>query len=238
MEIDTQAPAVADANVHIGLIGGIGPAATDYYYRRIISAFAARKSALDLTMVHADTPALLNNLRNDDTAAQVAIFTRLTKRLVAAGAGCVAVTSIAGHFCIRAFGEVSPLPVVNMISEVNSAVEARGLERIGILGTRTVMESRFYGGIHSAGVVPPRGQDLDDVHDAYVAMASAGVVTSGQRTVFQSACERLLREEGVEAIMLGGTDLALAFDEQSAGFPLVDCAGIHAEAIVRLAIRS
>ena len=157
MEIDTQAPAVADANVHIGLIGGIGPAATDYYYRRIISAFAARKSALDLTMVHADTPALLNNLRNDDTAAQVAIFTRLTKRLVAAGAGCVAVTSIAGNFCIRAFGEVS-LPVVNMISEVNSAVEARGLERIGILGTRTVMESRFYGGIHSAEVVPPRGR--------------------------------------------------------------------------------
>ena len=185
-----------------------------------------------------DTAALLNNLRNDDTAAQVAIFTRLTRRLVAAGAGCVVVTSIAGHFCIRAFEEVSPLPIVNMISEVNAAVAARGLKRIGILGTRTVMESRFYGGIHSAEVVPPRRPDLDDVHDAYVAMASAGVVASGQRTVFQSACERLLREESVEAIMLGGTDLALAFDERSASFPIVDCAGIHVDAIVRRAIRS
>jgi len=73
MEINTQATGVADANLHVGLIGGIGPAATDYYYRRIISAFAGRKSALDLTMVHADTPALLHNLRNDDAAAQVAI---------------------------------------------------------------------------------------------------------------------------------------------------------------------
>jgi len=206
--------------MHIGLIGGIGPAATDFYYRRIISAFADRKSAFDLTMVHADTPTLLNNLRNDDSAAQVAIYTRLTRRLVAAGAGCVVVTSIAGHFCIRAFEEVSPLPVVNMISEVSRAVEARGLERIGILGTRTVMESRFYGGIHSAEVIPPSGKHLDEVHDAYVAMASSGVLTSGQRTVFQSACERLLREERVDAIMLGGTDLALAFDEKSAGFPL------------------
>jgi len=56
--------------------------------------------------------------------------------------------------------------------------------------------------------------------------------------VFQSASERLLREERVEAIMLGGTDLALAFDEASAGFPIVDCAGIHVDAIVKLASKS
>ncbi len=30
--------------------------------------------------------------------------------------------------------------------------------------------------------------------------------------------------------MLGGTDLALAFDEGTAGFPLVDCAGILGKA--------
>jgi aspartate racemase len=46
----------------------------------------------------------------------------------------------------------------------------------------------------------------------------------------------LLRDQGVEAIMLGGTDLALAFNEQTAEFPLVDCAGIHVDAIARLAI--
>ena len=222
---------------HLGLIGGIGPAATDFYYRSIISAFAVRKSAFDLTMAHADTPTLLTNLQNNDRAAQVAIYARLTRRLAAAGAECVAVTSIAGHFCIRAFEELSPLPVVNMISEVSRAVQARGLSRIGILGTRTVMESRFYGGIGSAEVVPPRGQYLDEVHDAYVSMASTGVVTSEQRNVFQSACERLLREDGVEALMLGGTDLALVFDE-SAGFPIVDCAGIHVDAIMKLADKS
>jgi aspartate/glutamate racemase len=45
--------------MHIGLIGGIGPAATDFYYRRLISTFASRKAALELTIVHADTPTLL-----------------------------------------------------------------------------------------------------------------------------------------------------------------------------------
>jgi aspartate racemase len=49
--------------MQIGLIGGIGPAATDFYYRRLISAFAARKTPLELTIVHADTPTLLSQPR-------------------------------------------------------------------------------------------------------------------------------------------------------------------------------
>jgi aspartate racemase len=123
-----------------------------------------------------------------------------------------------------------------MISEVGRAIEKRGLKRIGILGTRTVMESRFYGGVDRAEIIPPSGQDLDDVHQAYVAMAASGVVTEAQRLVFNTVSQKLLKENGAEAIMLGGTDLALAFNQQDAAFPLVDCAAIHVDAIVRLAI--
>jgi aspartate racemase len=222
--------------MHIGLIGGIGPAATDFYYRRLISIFASKKAPLELTLVHADTPTLISNLASNDAAAQVAIFTKLTDRLVAAGAECVVVTSIAGHFCIDAFKAVSPLLVVDMISEVDRVVEKRGLKRIGILGTRAAMETRFFGGVTSAEIVPPSGSDLDDVHDAYVTMAASGAATDAQRAVFTAACQRLLKDRGVEAIMLGGTDLALIFNDQTTDFPLVDCAGIHVEAVVRLAM--
>ena len=49
------------------------------------------------------------------------------------------------------------------------------------------------------------------------------------------SAKKLLKESGVEAIMLGGTDLALAFNERDTDFPLIDCAGIHADAIAKLA---
>lgn len=222
--------------MHIGLIGGIGPAATDFYYRRLISAFAAENAALELTIVHADTPTLLRHLASNDASAQVEIYKRLTNRLVAAGAGCVVITSIAGHFCIDKFKDESPLPVVDMIAEVSSAIKQRGLKRIGILGTRTTMVTRFFGGVTSAEIVPPGVEDLDAVHEAYVAMAASGEVTDAQRAVFTTACQRLLKDEAVEAVMLGGTDLALVFDQRTADFPLVDCAGIHVEAIVRSAM--
>lgn len=222
--------------MHIGLIGGIGPAATDHYYRRLIAAFVARGETLDLTIVHADAPTLLANLADNAVAEQVAIYARVTERLAAAGADFVAITSIAGHFCVDAFASVSPLPVVNMVNAIADAITARGLARIGILGTRTVMATRLYGAITNAEVIPPRGQMLDDVHAAYAAMAMAGMVTKAQRAVFDAAAAALLTDDKVDAIMLGGTDLALTFDAASSPFPLVDCAGIHVEAIVDRAI--
>ena len=219
--------------MHIGLIGGIGPAATDFYYRRLIKAFAAKGVPLELTIVHADTPTLLRNLAADDGAGQVAIYWRLSENLAAAGAGCVVVTSIAGHFCIEAFKAISPLPVIDLIDQVEREIAARGLRRIGVLGTRTVMETRVYGRIEAAAVSPPIGADLDAVHDAYVAMAATGMVTDEQRAVFVSASRRMLDEGGAEAILLGGTDLALVFNEDETAFPIIDCAAIHADAVVR-----
>jgi aspartate racemase len=221
--------------MQIGLIGGIGPAATDFYYRRLIARFRATLAPLELTIAHADTWTLLDNLGRNDKAAQSEIFTRLARRLAAAGANCVAITSIAGHFCVESFKVDSPLPTVNMITEVNQAVSQAGFTRIGILGTRTVMETRFYGSLTSAAIIPPSGQDLTDVHDAYVTMAASGVVSEAQRSVFNTVSRRLLNE-GAQAIMLGGTDLALVYDQQTSEFPLVDCASIHVDAIVRFAL--
>jgi len=222
--------------MQIGLIGGIGPAATDYYYRRLISEFAKRGVALEMTIVHADTPTLLSNLEANDVDAQLAIYNRLTERLASAGAQCVVVSSIAGHFCIDPFKEGSALPVIDMLMEVDNSIEAKGLERVGIIGTRTVMETRFYSGVSTAEVVPPSDSTLEHVHAAYVAMAAAGQVTNRQREVFDSACQQLIQESNVEAVMLGGTDLALAYPEDQKQFPLVDCAAIHVDAIIRHAI--
>jgi aspartate racemase len=217
--------------MQIGLIGGIGPAAQDYYVRRLIGLFAAAGAPLEMTTVHADTPTLLANLAADRRAEQAEIFAGLTGRLALAEADFVAVTSIAGHFCRREFAARSPLPVIDMIGAVAQDVAARGLQRVGILGTRTVMETRFYGGIETATVIPPSEPELGEVHAAYVAMATAGAITSAQRAVFDLAARRLIDAAGATAIMLGGTDLALAFDAEDCPFPLVDCAAIHAQAI-------
>jgi len=222
--------------MHIGLIGGIGPAATDFYYRRFVKLFAQAGAPLTLTMAHADIATLRDNLTKDDRSTQARIFEGLAHRLARAGAECVVVTSIAGHFCRAEFRVLSPLPTIDIVVEVDRAVAARGLRRVGVIGTKTVMENRFYGGLTTATTIPPASADLDEIHDAYITMAASGVATPAQRDVFRRACRWFVDREGAEAIMLGGTDLALVFDETETEFPLIDCAAIHVDAIATLAM--
>ena len=111
------------------------------------------------------------------------------------------------------------------------------MHRVGILGTRVVMRTGFYGAARGAEVIAPAGETLDAVHDAYVAIAASGAATEEQREVLFSAGRALVSEHGAEAVMLGGTDLALAFAGQDPGFPVFDCAAVHADAIADAARR-
>ena len=221
--------------MHIGLVGGIGPAATAYYYKGLVQETATRGVSLEMTIAHADAPTLLRHLDQDDKAAQVEIYLRLAERLKAAGAEVMGITSIAGHFCIEEFRAVSPLPIVDLLNEVSGAIRDMGIGKVGIMGTRTVMESRFYGGINSAEVLPPAGDDLAAVHQAYVDMAVAGRATETQRQIFYAAGRRLIQDQGAAAVMLGGTDLALVFDGGDYGFDIIDCAKIHIDALAEVA---
>jgi len=216
--------------MHIGLIAGIGPAATDFYYRGLIERHAASGIPLELTMAHADVREMSRNLVGRNPGRQAEIFAGLVRRMKAAGAQAAAITSMGGHFCVNELIALSPLPVLNAIPAVDAALAKGKFRKIGILGTRTVMESKLYGGIPSVEVVPTEGEALDLVHDNYVAMATIGHVTDVQRRVFFDA-GRELCARGAEAIMLGGTDLFLAFAGHDPGFPVIDCADIHVGAI-------
>ena len=216
--------------MHIGLIGGIGPAATDFYYRGLIDRHRAANIPLDCTIAHADVGTMGRNLADGRRAEQAAIFAGLIERMKKAGAEVAAVTSMGGHFCINELLPISPLPLVHGIQAVDAGIRKSGLKKIGVLGTRLVMETKLYGGVSSAELIAPDGKRFGEVGDTYSAMAGIGRVTDAQRQVFFTAGRELMAR-GAEAIMLGGTDLFLAFVGQPPPFPLVDCADIHVDAI-------
>jgi aspartate racemase len=222
--------------MHIGLIGGIGPAATEHYYRGLIERHGRSGVPLELTIVHADVRELSRNAAARARQTQAEIFAELVRRLAGAGAQLAAVTSMGGHFCFAELEPLSPLPLVNAIPEVAAAIQERGLKTIGILGNKLVMETGLYGAISSATIVAPQGDALERVHRSYTEMAQAGQVTEDQRQTFIAAGQWMHRELGAEAVLLGGTDLYLAFQGQECGFPVIDCAAVHIDAIHRRAL--
>jgi aspartate racemase len=226
--------------MHVGLIGGIGPAATELYYRGLVAAHTAYTDGMadpppmDLTIVHAEVRDLARNFNAGKPKEQAEIFARLVDRLKGAGAGMAAVTSIGGHFCIDELRAVSPLPLIEAIPVLDADLAGRGLERVGLLGTRGVMESGVYGGLRSIDWVAPPADALDIVHDDYVAMAISGVITEDRRARLFRAGKALCEDQGAEAVVLAGTDLFLAFDGRDCGFPVIDAAEVHIAEIHRL----
>ena len=219
--------------MHIGLIGGIGPAATVHYYQGLVDAHAADGRVMELTIVHAAAADLVRNLSEGAAQRQAEVFQPLVARLAAAGAEAAAVTSMGGHFCIRELEAMSPLPLINLIPEIAEDFARRNLSRVGLMGTRNVMESHIYGAIPDLEVVLPRGDALEATHAAYIAMATAGRVTDEQRRFFFSVGNDLFQNQGAETIVLAGTDLFLAFKGHDADFPVIDSAEVHIGAIYR-----
>lgn len=221
--------------MHIGLIGGIGPAATEFYYRSLVRTPMPAAAPLELTIAHADMGALLRNLGAGAPELQAKLFCHHVSQLAAAGAEVAAVTSIAGHFCIRELEAVSPLPLVNALTALAQELRGRGLQRVGLLGSQIAMETRLYGAVSGLEVVMPLGDDLVRVGNEYIAMAGAQRATDAQREMFFSVGAGLCSGQGAEVVLLAGTDMFLAFEEKDPGFAVIDSAEVHIDELSRIA---
>ena len=220
--------------MHIGLIGGIGVAATVVYYRRLAAAATARAAGpLALTIVHGDIHELIRNNLADRRDAQARAFLPLLERLQAAGCDCAALTSIGAHFCFDQLLPISPLPLVSGVAPLDAHFVKHGIRRIGLLGTRVVMQTRLYGKLAQTEALAP-DDDIDLIGQTYQDIAVAGTCSPSQRALFIEAGRRLVAA-GAEAIVLAGTDLNLAFDGQNPGYHVIDALDVHVALLADLA---
>lgn len=215
--------------MHIGLIGGIGPAATTYYYQLLLEKLGEQ----NLTISHASIKSLSGNVMAGNCEAQATIFANHIDILKGAGADFAAVTSVAGHFCIDELAARSSLPLISVLGSLNTYFLTNGLKRIGVLGNRMAMQSHLFGMIDTVSFVTPSTDTLGKVGDAYMQMAMRGRCEEPERQLFIDAGQEMIDEGGADAVLLGGTDLFLAFDNWKPNYPVVDAARIHVTDLIK-----
>lgn len=220
--------------MHIGLIGGIGVAATVAYYQKLMAAMAARGKPLDLTIVQAETSTLIANNTNDRREEQARVFAPLIDRLRAAGAECAAITSLGGHFCFAETQALSSLPLISAVEPLDEYFAAQGLGTVGLLGTRVVMRTKLYGQLARTQAVSLE-DEIDHLGQSYLDMAVSGTCSEPRRALFLEAGRRLVDDHSADAVVLAGTDLNLAFDGQQPGYRVVDALDVHVDQLARLA---
>ena len=220
--------------MHIGLLGGLGPAATSLYYRDLMHLSKEAGFPLEMTIVHVDMPTMIENFVQNDKAAQSAIYEKLSIRLKNAGADFVALVSLGGSFCLDEFLPKCPLPFVEILEPVNNHLAGSNYKKIGLLGSNTAMLTRLYGKISSCELIIPDTLGIESVNSAYLELATKAYASSENKRVLSDVASKLI-DKGAEAILLGGTDLFIAFDDISLPVPSIDCAKIHIAELAKLA---
>jgi len=217
----------------LGLIGGLGPGATIHYYQQLLATHAAHGRTPHLLIIHADMSRVLKDVADGNLSGLAHYLAGLIERLAGGGATLAAISAIAPHICIPQLVPLSRLPIVDIVEETARCVRDRKLAHVALFGTRFAMETRLFGRLRDVDVVMPRPDELDHIHDTDTRIAREGAGTSEQADSLRRLADTLRERDGVEAIVLAGTDLALLFDEASAGFPAIDCVRLHVDAIVR-----
>lgn len=124
--------------------------------------------------------------------------------------------------------------MVSIVEATCNAVQALGVSRVALLGTRFTMQGRFYPAVFSRegiAVVAPRDDEQDYVHGKYVGELLNGVFDATTRDGLLRVVATLKERESVEAVILAGTELPLLLtDTTASGLPLLDTTSIHVQA--------
>jgi aspartate racemase len=215
----------------LGLIGGLGPGATVHYYRGLIAAHAAQGRVARMLIAHAD----VNHAR---PLAEADEFDELARYLngfidatAAGGAEMAAIVAITPHICVAQLLPLLRIPLIDMVSVVRDAIHARALKRVALFGTRSTVASRMFGRL-DIDVVMPQPDEIDFIHNAYLDVVYDRSTPAGIDRLRELA-HTLIQRDGAEAVLLAGTDLSMVLNEENAGFPTLDCAGVHIAEITK-----
>ena len=216
----------------VGIVGGLGVGATVDYYRRITAACRARGIVPDLVFVHADVDRGQGFVRDGRLEALAEYLAGFIERLGRAGAEAAVLPAVTPHICIAELLPRIRLPLIDIVDSIGAELRARKLRRVALFGTTFTMEGSLWGRLAGVEIVKPRPEEIAFVGRAYQRLLDTQRGNDADTAGLRRIAADLQRRDGVEAILLAGTDLAVIFDEATAGFPCVDCARVHIDAII------
>jgi aspartate racemase len=227
-----------------GMIGGLGPESTIDYYRSIIARYRERNS--DGGAPHI----LINSLDVDKGIAMIdagrldALADYLAsglEPLVRAGADFAFMAANTPHLVFDELERRSPIPLISIVRAAAERAKALGLKKVGLFGTGFTMRASFYPEeFRRAGtaLVIPTESEREQIHRLYIGELLKNQFLPQSREAILRIAHRMKAADGVEAVVLAGTELPLLLRGSGADIEWLDTTVIHVEAVVDELLRN
>ncbi|MGY8525349.1 aspartate/glutamate racemase family protein [Paracidovorax citrulli] len=225
----------------IGLIGGMSWESSAQYYRLINQGMKARRGghcnarSIMATVCFEEIQALQHDGRWDELAVRMQ---EAARQVQAGGADFVVLCTNTMHRLAPAIEAVLTVPFLHIVDPTAAALQAAGIRKVGLLGTRFTMEQDFYRGRmqeqHGIEVVVPSEPQRQAVHDIIYTELCHGTVRDESRAVYRRVVEDL-QSQGAAGVILGCTEITLLIGEGDVPLPVFDTTSLHAQAAVAMA---
>lgn len=226
----------------IGMIGGMSWESTVSYYQALNEGVKEKLGGLHSAKIcmnsvdFAEIEALQHQGKWDETAV---ILSQAAKSVENAGADFILICTNTMHKVVPQIASSISIPILHIADATAQKLIKQKVTKVGLLGTRFTMEQDFYKGrlTNQFGieVVVPEESDREKIHSIIYDELCKGIISEESRLMYVDIINKL-KEQGVEGVILGCTEIALLVQQQHSSVPLFDTTAIHAEAAVNLAL--
>jgi len=159
-------------------------------------------------------------------------------KLAAAGADFLICPDNTIHQALPGIAARSPLPWLHIADVVLAEAKARGFHRLGLTGTRWLVESEVYPeriAAHGLEYLRPTAAERDEINHIIMDELVCGTRSPAGIAVFQRVIGRM-KQAGCDAVVLGCTEIPLIIDDANSPLPTLDSTRLLARAALRRAI--
>ncbi|WP_421268041.1 aspartate/glutamate racemase family protein [Aeromonas veronii] len=228
----------------IGLLGGMSWESTVSYYQALNRGVRAQLGGLHSARVllnSVDFAGIERLQHAGDWPATARLLAAEARKLQDGGADFLLIGTNTMHKVAPEIEAAIDIPLLHIADATAAKLQADGITRVGLLGTRFTMEQDFYKGRLQARfgltVLVPDEAGRERVHRIIYDELCLGEIRESSRAEYLAIIAGLAAA-GAEAVMLGCTEIALLVGDARATVPLYDTTAIHAEAAVALALAS
>ena len=227
---------------NIGLIGGMSWESTVTYYQLINEAVKAKLGGLrsaKILLCSVDFSQIEQYQATGAWDKSAEVLTDAAKRLEAAGADFIVICTNTMHKVAPQIQRCIHIPILHIADATADALLKKGIRRTALLGTKYTMTQDFYKArliARGIEVVIPNEPEIETVNRVIYEELCLGVVSEASRRKYCEIIERLKKEDGAEAVILGCTEIGLLIRPEDSVLPVFDTARIHAEAAAALAL--
>jgi aspartate racemase len=144
------------------------------------------------------------------------------------------------HQAFELFVDKSPIPWLHIAQVVAEEAKKNGYKRLGVLGTRFLVEGPVYREkIEAVGIeyLIPEKADRERVNSIILDELVAGIFKDEARDYFIGVIN-WLKEQGCDAVVLGCTEIPLIVTQESSPLPVLDSTRLLARAALKKAIEA